>query len=55
MAAGKTGVLVGFTAMEMNAIDRACTVQSCRWVNFVQHFAAKAALQILAKEASNAK
>ena len=49
-AAGKTGVLVGLTAEQLDAIDRACALEGRSRANFLGHYSVLAAVQLLAKE-----
>ncbi len=48
-AAGKTGVLVGFTADELEVLDRACEREGRSRANFVGHYSILAASKLLGK------
>ena len=48
-AAGKTGVLVGLTAEQLDAVDKARAIDERSRANFLAHYGALAALELLDK------
>ena len=46
-AAGKTGILVGLTSEQLEAVDRACALEGRSRANFVTHYSVQAAVEII--------
>jgi uncharacterized protein (DUF1778 family) len=48
-AAGKTGILIGLTAEQLDILDRACKLEGRSRANFVAHYSVVAAAELLAR------
>lgn len=49
-AAGKTGILIGLTADQLDALDRACEIEGRSRANFVAYYSVAAAMKLISEQ-----